>query len=397
MKSFMNKRGGLRGILTVTVSGVSPERFFNLCTFHGICFSGIQKKQDGLSFQMQPCDFCRARRLARKAQVRLKIAEKKGLPFWIRRSRKRLAFFAGILLCTAFLYGSSLYIWDIRLEGNTKYTDSILLNYLESLGYVHGMPKAGIVCEEIEKEIRNQYHDITWVSAEITGTRLIIQVRENSVMEETAPDGNEVNTGDITAEKAGVIVSMVTRTGTPAVHVGDEVEAGQLLISGTVTVYDESGSEISSSQVQADGDVFAEISYGYEDSFPMTFSEKHYTGKETSRHYLWFFGKRLYLPGRKGEYPASDQIDSYSQIHVWGNFYLPLGFGTVTVREYQDTQAVYSEEAAEAQAEARFLLYCGQLEAAGAQIEDASFQAECDTDVCRATGTILAVEEISRR
>lgn len=300
MKSFMNKRGGFRGILTVTVSGVSPERFFNLCTFHGICFSGIQKKQDGLSFQMHPCDFCRARRLARKAQVRLKIAEKKGLPFWIRRSRKRLAFFAGILLCTAFLYGSSLYIWDIRLEGNTKYTDSILLNYLESLGYVHGMPKAGIVCEEIEKEIRNQYHDITWVSAEITGTRLIIQVRENSVMEETAPDGNEVNTGDITAEKAGVIVSMVTRTGTPAVHVGDEVEAGQLLISGTVTVYDESGSEISSSQVQADGDVFAEISYGYEDSFPMTFSEKHYTGKETSRHYLWFFGKRLYLPAGRG-------------------------------------------------------------------------------------------------
>ena len=115
------------------------------------------------------------------------------------------------------------------MEGNTKYTDSTLLHFLEEKGYVHGMKKSGIVCEEIEKDIRGRYGDITWVSAQISGNRLIIRIKENQIIDaEGTPASDESGTGmDLTASKNGTVVSVITRTGTPKVHPGDSVEKGQ--------------------------------------------------------------------------------------------------------------------------------------------------------------------------
>ena len=355
----------------------------------------IRKQEGQCKCSMAACDFFKAAKLARKARVKLRITEKKGLPFFLKRSRKRLAFYMGLIFCTAFLYGSSLFIWDISFEGNMKYTDGTLLKFLETCGYVHGMKKEGIFCEEIEKEIRNHYNDITWVSAEITGNRLIIRIKENKILEASSEEASE-KTGDITAKRGGTILSMITREGTPAVHVGDVVEPGQLLISGTLEIKDEGGNLLKTESVRADGDVTAATSYVYEDTFSMIYSQKYYTGEQIERHYFWLFGKRFSFPGKKNSYVSYDEIDSCSQVHLWENFYLPVGWGTITVREYKNTDAIYSKEAARQQAEKRFQIYCENLKASGAEIEKADIQVTSDTDTCKVTGTIWAKEEIAQ-
>ncbi|QNM05845.1 sporulation protein YqfD [Qiania dongpingensis] len=409
----MNRRGQWNGSLTVRAEGGSPERFFNLCGFHGISLTRIERDGNGYRFCIAAGDFYEARKLSRKAQVKLLIKEKRGLPFFLRRSRKRLAFYVGILVCTGLLYASSLFIWDIRMEGNTKYTDITLLHFLESKGYVHGMKKAGIVCEDIEKDIRNHYNDITWVSAEISGNRLIIRIKENQVLEAAADTGQEEEkeeaeslTGqevpdtsalgrDVTASRGGIILSMITRTGTPAVHVGDTVEPGQILISGIVEIKDEGGNLLKTGGVKADGDVIASTTYLYKDSFSLTYPKQYYTGQKKVRRYLWLFGSRHYVPGGKNTYEKSDEVDTYSQVHLWGNFYLPVGWGTVTAREYRDAEGVYSETAAKEQAEKRFRAYCENLEAADVKVEEASYQVSVGTDTCDVTGTIHATEAIA--
>ncbi len=411
----MNK---VRGYITVRVSGGSPERFFNLCSFHGMILEEVKQEPGGFSFRMDADRFFEAGRLSKKAGTKLRIVKKRGLPFFLMRSRKRLAFYVGILLCLGFLYGSSLFIWDIHLEGNTKYTDSAMLHFLEEKGYRHGMKKAGIVCEEIEKEIRGRYNDITWVSAEITGNRLIIRIKENQVLNPAessdgnrkklpaADDGSVADTGrgpslfedtegrNITAKKSGTVRSVITRSGTPLVHAGDTVEAGQVLISGTLEINDESGTLLYTEQVEADGDILAETVYPYEDRFLLEAAEKHYTGQERKRSYLWLFGKRFFFPGKKNRYERYDEVDSYQTLHLWENFYLPFGFGSVTAREYLDGTRVYSEQEAKTLAEESFSAFCERLTEEGAVLQDTVFRTEVSGGECKAEGKVVVVESI---
>ncbi len=393
----MNRSRSLKNILTVRVSGQDPERFFNLCSFHGILLEDLRPDREGFLFSMEAPGFFKVRRLARKAGVKLSILEKRGIFFFLRRNRARLAFFAGIVSCTGFLYYSSLFIWDIHMEGNLKYTDSALLSFLEDLGYVHGMKKSGIVCEDLEKEIRAAYGDITWVSAEISGNRLIVRVKENQVIGTEEEEAESALSGDLTAAKAGTIVSIITRAGTPKVHAGDVVEAGQVLISGTLEITDEGGNLLKTEEVRADGDVTARLLYHYEDSFPLATPVRHYSGEETSRHYLWFLGKRLYLPGGKNRYEASDRIDRYTKLHLWGDFYLPIGWGTVTAREYEEAFRVYSEEEAKEQARLRFETWCENLSASGTVLEDTQLTVTVEDGICRSTGLVQATESIAVR
>lgn len=392
----MDRGDRWKGRLTVRVTGGSPERFFNLCSFHGILLEYLEQTESGISFYMEAGEFFRAGRLAKKAGVKLRITEKRGIPFWLRRSRKRTAFYAGILLCLGLLYVSSLFIWDIHMEGNLKYTDSTLLCFLEEQGYTHGMAKSGIFCEDIEKAIRNRYNDITWVSAEITGNRLIVQIKENELTEPEGETFPAVTTGDVTAKKSGKVVSVITRAGTPKVHTGDEVEAGQILISGTLDILDEGGNLLKTESVRADGDVIAATVYHYEEELPFASPVKHYTGEEKIRRYFWLFGKQVFLPGGKDHYDLSDQVDSYETLHLWGNFYLPLGFGSVTSREYQEAVLVLPPEKAKAEAEKRFEKYCEELAASGVTVKDASCTVETDGDSCTVTGTVHAEEAIGK-
>ncbi|MCI8549388.1 MAG: sporulation protein YqfD [Lachnospiraceae bacterium] len=394
MKSFMNRKNRWKGRLTVRVSGENPERFFNLCSFHGILLEAVEKKRDGIYFFMKAEEFFHAGRLARKARVKLRITEKQGLPFFLRRSRKRIAFYAGILCCLGLLYASSLFIWDIHVEGNTKYTDSTLLKFLEEKGYVHGMAKSGILCEDIEKEIRNYYEDITWVSAEISGNRLIIRIKENPLIDLKGISDMEAGGHDVTATKSGTVISIITRAGTPLVHSGDVVEPGQTLISGNLEIFDESGTLLKTEEVQADGDVFAATVYHYQEEFPLAEQKKYYTGEKKERNYLWIFGHRLFLPGGKNHYQQSDEVDSYEILHLWENFYLPLGWGRVTAREYQDAVKVLTKEEAETEAERRFQAYCTALLDSGAKITDSSFHVTVGIDSCKVTGTVYAEESI---
>ena len=75
-------------------------------------------------------EYREARRLAKKAKATLRIQRKMGLPFFLFQQRKRKAWAAGFLLALGLLYAASLFLWDIQLEGNTRYTDDIILSLI---------------------------------------------------------------------------------------------------------------------------------------------------------------------------------------------------------------------------------------------------------------------------
>ena len=101
------------------------------------------------------------------------------MPFFFQKSRKRKAFFLGVLLFVGLLYLLSCFIWNIHVDGNYANSTYSILEFLETRGIRHGIPKSRVDCAEIAAAIREEFSNVTWVSAKMEGTRLILELKEN--------------------------------------------------------------------------------------------------------------------------------------------------------------------------------------------------------------------------
>ena len=84
-----------------------------------------------------------------------------------------------------------------------------LVRFLDTQDIDYGMLKARINCEDLEASMRTSFPEITWVSARVSGTRLLIHIKENEVLS-TIPEKDETPC-DIVASQPGVITSTTGR------------------------------------------------------------------------------------------------------------------------------------------------------------------------------------------
>ena len=210
----------MRGYVKIRVEGYSPERFLNLCRHHQIYIWGLTPCGNAYELYMSLKGFRKLRPIVRKTHTRIVLILRVGLPFFIHKYRKRKLFFLSLLLCLGLLYLYSSFIWDIHFEGNEKWTNETLLEFLETKEVSPHMLKSKVDCAQIVKDIRKEYDDIVWVSASIDGSRLRIQIKENedTFREEEDTGGEQEETKqptDLIAAKDGVITSIITRSGVP--------------------------------------------------------------------------------------------------------------------------------------------------------------------------------------
>lgn len=320
------------GCLLVRMRGPEGERFLNLCMTKEIEIWNIASLGEcQFEFWTGIREFRKMRPLARKAGVRLLIKGRRGLPFFLYRNRRRKLYAAGLGSFFAILFLMSRFLWNISLEGNLRFTDDTLLHYLNSIGISCGMPCAGIDCALLEESIRESYPEIIWVSARVSGTRLLIRVKEN----ETAGVQREKSTQpcDLNARKSGVVTGILVRQGSAGVRVGEEIEAGQLLVSGRIPVLNDDGETVGYHLVHADADVRIRTQENWEIQVEKIVRTAAFTGRV--RHglrlrvgnlsFLWM------LPSFRGEWEIREESE---QISLPGDFYLPLVVDRILAREY---------------------------------------------------------------
>ena len=383
----------LYGYVRVRLTGYSPERFLNLCKAHEIEIWDLQNNGGYYEMNLSIRDFRRLRPLRRKARAHLLVTERHGLPFFLHQYRNRKMFVVGILLCITFLYVMSLYIWNIHIEGNYSRTTNVILDYLESEHIVHGMPKSQVDCKEIQSMIRIQFPDIIWVSAEIKGTRLLIRIRENMDSLPKEAEMEEEEPRDIVAAREGIVTSVLVRKGVSRIQAGDEVEAGQLLISGRIDILNDSGEVADYQYTAADADVYASTTYTYYDEFVLSHEVRHPTGKKRHGVYAKIGGKTISLKLHP-DFETFSTLNTEYPLKLTENFYLPLTFGTTLYEEYEIYTESYSKEEATALAEANLKEFLENLIEKGVQIVENNVKIEVGTNTCTAYGTISAVEEI---
>ena len=283
-----------KGGVQAEITGLGRERFFNIAARRELFVTGIGTDRDGhVLFWTTGEDYKKMKPAARKAGVRLFLRKKYGLPFFLFRNRKRKPLAAGFICFFLLLYGLSFFIWDISFEGNLRFTDQTLLHYMETLPVACGMRKSAVSCEELEESLRNQFAEITWVSAEIKGTRLTVRIKENEAM--LSPVEPDRTPCDLTAEKDGVIERCVVRNGLLKVRAGDPVAAGDLLVAGTIPIYDDSENLVSSHEIRADAEVYARTVYEMEKKLPLTYEVKSRTGRVRRGAFFSIFGRTFYF------------------------------------------------------------------------------------------------------
>lgn len=385
--------------IQICVSGSETERFFNMASFHGMILYQVRRTSDGIEANVKAKDMGKLCRLRMKTGVSIHIIEKRGLYFLWKKTRKRRVGIACGILSFVVLYVMSLFVWDIEFGGNVRYTDSYLLSFVKEEGFYPGMRISDVVCDVLEKRLRNEFNDITWVSARLEGTRLVVEIEENNT---AAVKIQEEEPCSIRASKSGIVMRMVTRRGTPLVKKGDAVVAGDVLVSGHIPIYNDSQEIIAYEQTNASADVWIDYEETVEIKIPRNQTIRYYTSERVLPG-LILFGHRFCLPGSlstskasSNEISSSDaanasqenelQQELYIEQHQWklfDNFYLPFYSEEYRRLSYETLQISYDDEQLKEQADQKYLEFIVQLEKLGVEIIENNVTIESEPDAYR--------------
>ncbi len=380
-----------KGYVRLRFWGESPERFLNLCAYHRIPVWNLISIDKAYEMNTTVEGFRRLKGICRKSRVQIKIIGKYGLPFFFYRNKKRKAFFLGFFLGLGLLFLLSRHIWNIHVEGNVYNSTQTILNYLEELNVRHGVLKKDLDCSYIAAQMREKFPDITWVSAKISGSRLILEIKENGALEKSKEAENTVPV-DLTAQTSGTIVSMVTRQGTPLKRQGDTCAAGEVLVSGRLDIKNDSGEIIRYEYTQADGDIYIQHDLEYYQEFSMDYEKPVYTGEKKKGLLLQLGDYYLRMKG-KSPWEDYDRVTSLHQIKVTENFKLPVYYGSVTDYAYEKRTFTYSEPEARQKAEENLNRLLESLEEKGVQISGNHVKIEIQGKTCTARGTLTVIEK----
>ena len=381
----------LKGYLRICVTSTSPERFLNLCRNRGILLWGLSPHGRDYEMYISIRGFRKLKPVLKKTKTKVTIEERFGLPFFFHKYRKRKMFFCGAAGCVMIVYLLSLFIWNIHIDGNQTRTDETILAFLEEKNTVHGMLRKDVDCEQIVKDIRQQFDDIIWVSAYVKGTRLMIQVKENSDTI-TMPATEMEKPSDIVADKDGVVTEIITRKGVPLVHAGDEVKKGDLLVSGRVEVLNDSKEVIGYQYQTADADIFVQTVCPYEEKMERAYEKKIYTEKERRKYYLKWNDIKVSVGMTKNQYQHAERLTEEYRWTLGEHFVLPVSHGMEWEREYRLQKKLYGKEEVQTMLRENFHRFCGELEKKGVQILENNVKIHIGQNLATAKGTLTLIE-----
>lgn len=217
----------LQGQVLVRVEGEDAERLLNLAVSRGIYLWDVHWHEGRLYFRVGSRGFFRLRPLVRACGLRLHILCKGGLPFVLRRLRRRQALLIGGAFFLLALYAWAGCLWAVEIKGSRNPAQAErLAELLVEKGVNRGVLKERIDLAGIEHEVLARFPDLAWARAYFTGTKFMLEV-----VPKLLPPPAE-GPGHLVAKRSGVVLDVFVLTGTARTEKGATVRAGDVLISG---------------------------------------------------------------------------------------------------------------------------------------------------------------------
>lgn len=325
------------GYVKIKVEGLFLERFINICVSKKILLMDIKREKSTIMYaNVGIPDYKKLKQVARKTKSKIKIQRKKGLPFTIKKYRKRKIFGILFVVILALLIVSSNYIWNIEISGNVKITNQEILQSLEESGLKVGLSKNDIDINAVISKIRLDREDIAWIGITVKGTNAIVKIKETAKAPEVIDENKFCN---IVANKTGMITKINVQNGTANVKVGDIVEEGDILVNGYLE-----GKYTGTRYVHGAATVEAKIWYTKKEKAMLKQQIPVQTGNEEKKYSIKFKKNQINLFKTLSKFEKYDTINENKKIILFSNFYLPIEVVKITNKEYVLQDVTYTNE-----------------------------------------------------
>ena len=275
----------LFGYINFRASGGFPDRFINLCTKEGIPLWNVRNINNNITASTTVQGYLSIHTVARKSGMRVISTDKIGLKYFLRKHKTRVGIFVGAVVAVAIISILTQLVWSVSVVGNTTIEEDVILSAFKKHGVSVGVPVSSIDNDEVAAVVMSEFEKLSWVSVNMKGSVVVIEVREKTVAPEIYDASKPTN---VIADEDGVILSIDVLYGNEEVKPGSAVTKGDLLISGVIAHKD--GTE---KTIHADGYVKALVKKK-KISCNTDFSIYNIENEKT-RNLIFFFGLKIPL------------------------------------------------------------------------------------------------------
>ncbi len=229
---FLNIMRRIRSYNIVKVQTAVPEKILNLLQMNRIAvWDIIYDEEQYLCFKVVNRDINYANQVVARFGSNIEIVKRLGFERALSIIKARKIFFIFAFICIFAVILFSQFIWKIEIDGTREIDASDIRVFLYNSKIRQSEWKHHIDTNAVEVSILKNFSEISDVSVEISGTKLIITIVERESPIALYDKKISVN---LVALEDGIINEMVVYNGTPLVKSGDSVKKGDVLISGVI-------------------------------------------------------------------------------------------------------------------------------------------------------------------
>ena len=326
----------LYGYVDIIVEGFFVERFINICTSSGIFLWKIRRDKSTIIYaRVGINDFKEAVKIAKKTKCKMKIKNKKGLPFVFNKYKKRKMFVVLLVFLISSIIGLSNFIWNIEVTGCEKINKDEIIEIANKEGLIIGKWKNKIEVREIINKIRLERSDIAWVGIDIRGTNATIKVIEADLKPDII---NEDEYCNIVSNKEASIIKVNAINGTPMVREGEVVKSGMVLIAGWLE-----GKYTGTRYVHSEGTIEAKVWYSHKERIYFNQEIYEITGNMEKKYEICINKIKINLFKKLPKFQKYDTIVEDKKLKLFSNLYLPVELVKSTYKEVQSKKINYTQ------------------------------------------------------
>lgn len=316
----------LCGYVSFSASGGFTERFINLCSLDGIPLWNLKPEKNGITACTSINGYLNIKKSAVRSGMRLKILQRRGLPFFLEKYRRRSGLLIGFGLFLAIISVMSSMVWTINISGNKVTTDEEILAVLAQAGLEHGVFGDRLNAAEIRFFALSRLENVTYIAINRMGSAVNVEVTERTpappLISGEAPC-------DVVSAIDGQIAVLEVYEGTKMYSPGEAVRAGDVLAGGFIELADGSV-RFRHAEAYAIITTQAEIQ-----SAPQKTAENFVITEQKTHTTLHIFGLDIPLFIDSEAKPSAIRKSSL----CIGGIYLPIGctkeiFNSYTTQEY---------------------------------------------------------------
>lgn len=339
----MRARDLFKGYVYVSVEGFYIEKVINICKKNNIELINLDRKSNTIIYVgIRVKDFRDLSKIAKENKCRMKIVKKSGMPFVVKRYRKRKYFFIALLVLWLLIIVLSKFIWNIEIIGEGDVYSERILNIVKEEGIEIGKLKKHVNLDKVINRIRLENDDISWVGIKMCGTNVKIEIIKTDVKPEVVKENEFCN---IVAKKDAVIENINAQNGIPKVMQGDVVKKGDVLIDGVIE-----GKYTEPRKVHSIGEVKGKVWYKENVRVYYKQVKKIQTGNKEEKYAVKLNKIKINFFKKLSKFEIYDKIRTDKKLKIFSNLYLPIQIEKDTFYELKEEEIEYTADEAKKQA-----------------------------------------------